>query len=63
MFVVIWAMHARRIIVVQRPKPLMLIQSKHIHANVHATYGSRRMQAELNAQGFVVGRYKVRSLM
>ena len=28
-----------------------------------ATYGSRRMCAELNAQGFTVGRYKVRSLM
>ena len=35
---------------------------RHIHADVHATYGSRRMRAELNAQGFVVGRYKVRSL-
>ena len=28
-----------------------------------ATYGSRRMQIELNAQGFAVERYKVRSLM
>ena len=28
---------------------------RHIHANVHATYGSRRMQVELNAQGFAVG--------
>ena len=36
---------------------------RHIHANVHATYGSRRLQVELNAQGFAVGRYKVRSLM
>jgi len=36
---------------------------RHIHADVHATYGSRRMRAELNAQGFTVGRYKVRSLM
>ena len=36
---------------------------RHIHADVDATYGSRRMQAELNAQGFVVGRYKVRGLM
>jgi len=36
---------------------------RHIHADVHATYGSRRMRVELNAQGFVVGRYKVRSLM
>ena len=36
---------------------------RHIHADVHATYGSRRMQVELNAQGYAVGRYKVRSLM
>ena len=36
---------------------------RHIHADVHVTYGSRRMQVEPNAQGFVVGRYKVRSLM
>lgn len=36
---------------------------RHIHADVHATYGSRRMQAELNAQGFTVGRYKVHNLM
>lgn len=36
---------------------------RHTHTDVHSTYGSRRMQAELNAQGFIVGRYKVRSLM
>ena len=36
---------------------------RQIHTEVHATYGSRRMRAELNAQGFAVGRYKVRSLM
>lgn len=36
---------------------------RHIHTDVHATYGSRRMQVELNAQGFAIGRYKVRSLM
>ena len=36
---------------------------RQIHSEMHATYGSRRMRAELNAQGFVVGRYKVRSLM
>ena len=36
---------------------------RHIHADVHATYASRRMRVELNAQGFDVGRYKVRSLM
>ena len=36
---------------------------RHIHDEMHATYGSRRMQAELNAQGFAIGRYKVRGLM
>ncbi len=36
---------------------------RHIHADVYATYGSRRMCVEINAQGFAVGRYKVRSLM
>ena len=35
---------------------------RHIRTDVHATYGSRRMQVELNAQGFAVGRYKVHSL-
>lgn len=41
----------------------MRAAARHIHADVHATYGSRRMRVELNAQGFAVGRYKVRSLM
>ena len=36
---------------------------RQIHTEMHATYGSRRMRAEFNAQGFIVGRYKVRSLM
>ena len=36
---------------------------RHIHADVHATYGSRYICVELNAQGFAVGHYKVRSLM
>ena len=36
---------------------------RHIHAEVHATYGSRRMQDELNTQGYAVGHYKVRNLM
>ena len=36
---------------------------RRIHTDVQATYGSRRMCAELNAQGFCVGRYKVRTLM
>jgi putative transposase len=34
-----------------------------IHHEMHATYGSRRMFAELNAQGYVLGRYKVRRVM
>lgn len=34
-----------------------------IHHEMHATYGSRRMQAELSAQGFPLGRYKVRRMM
>jgi putative transposase len=36
---------------------------RQIHTEMHANYGSRRMRVELNAQGFVVGLYKVRSLM
>ena len=39
------------------------VAMRQIHTDVHATYGSRRMKVELNAQGFAVGRYKVRSLM
>jgi len=34
-----------------------------IHHEIHATYGSRRMRAELNAQGYPLGRYKVRRMM
>ena len=34
-----------------------------IHHEMHATYGSRRMCAELNAQGYLLGRYKVRRVM
>ena len=37
--------------------------ARHIHVDVHATYVSRRMCVELNAQGFAVGRYKLRNLM
>lgn len=36
---------------------------RQIHLEMHATYGSRRVCAELRSQGFTVGRYKVRSLM
>lgn len=39
------------------------VAAREIHREMDATYGSRRMCAELNAQGFTVGRYKVRSLM
>ena len=52
---------------VQKPIDMGMVKLKvavrQIHTEMHATYGSRRMRAELNAQGFVVGRYKVRSLM
>ncbi len=34
-----------------------------IHHEMHATYGSRRMRAELNAQGYELGRFKVRRVM
>lgn len=36
---------------------------KHLHNEMDATYGSRRMMIELNHQGYRVGRYKVRRLM
>ena len=39
------------------------VAARQIHVEMDATYGSRRVHAELNAQGFTVGRYKVRSLM
>ena len=51
----------------QKPIDMGMVKLKvavrQIHSEMHATYGSRRMRAELNTQGFVVGRYKVRSLM
>ena len=62
-------MRERPIIVAQRLKLLTPLQVKlraavrHIHANVHATYGSRRMCVELNAQGLAISHYKVRSLI
>lgn len=34
-----------------------------IHHEMHATSGSRRMRAELNAQGYELGRFKVRRVM
>ena len=34
-----------------------------IHREMHATYGSRRMRAELIAQGYALGRYKTRRVM
>lgn len=36
---------------------------REIHHEMHATYGSRRMRAELNAQGYELGRFKVRRVM
>ena len=52
---------------VQKPINVETVKLKvairHIHEEMHATHGSRRMCAELNAPGFAVGRYKVRSLM
>lgn len=36
---------------------------KHVHQEMDATYGSRRMVVELRDLGFNVGRYKVRRLM
>ena len=52
---------------VQKPIDVDAIKLKvavrQIHTEMDATYGSRRMSIELNAQGFAVGRYKVRSLM
>ncbi|WP_421671728.1 IS3 family transposase [Rahnella sp. EDr1-12] len=37
--------------------------AKHVHAEMDATYGSRRMCIELHEQGFNVGRYRVRQIM
>ncbi|WP_152529970.1 IS3 family transposase [Serratia fonticola] len=37
--------------------------AKHVHAEMDATYGSRRMCIELREQGFNVGRYRVRQVM
>ena len=36
---------------------------RHIHRDMDATYGTRRMMVELRELGFNVGRYKVRQLM
>ena len=41
----------------------MRAKVQQIHHEMHATYGSRRMCAELNAQGYALGRYKVRRVM
>ena len=37
--------------------------ARHVHAEMDATYGSRRMCIELREQGFNVGRYPVRQIM
>lgn len=36
---------------------------EHVHHEMDATYGSRRMLSEVRELGFNVGRYKVRRLM
>ena len=52
-----------------KPKPICHEQVRlkaavrHVHRDMDATYGSRRMTAELRELGFDVGRYKVRQLM
>ncbi|WP_041932849.1 MULTISPECIES: IS3 family transposase [Cycloclasticus] len=47
-----------------RPQQVRLEAAvKHVHQEMDATYGSRRMMIELQDLGFNVGRYKVRSLM
>lgn len=47
-----------------KPKDVRLLATvRHIHRDMEATYGTRRMMAELRELGFNVGRYKVRQLM
>lgn len=52
---------------VQKPinaeEVMLKAKVQQIHHEMHATYGSRRMRAELNAQGYELGRYKVRRVM
>jgi putative transposase len=52
---------------VQKPidaeEVMLKAKVQQIHHEMHATYGSRRMCAELNAQGYELGRYKVRRVM
>ena len=38
-------------------------QTRTIHEQVDACYGTRRMSAELKSRGFSVGRYMARTLM
>ncbi|HDL8287374.1 TPA: transposase, partial [Yersinia enterocolitica] len=46
------------------PDVLMLhAAARHVHVEMDATYGSRRMCIELREQGFNVGRYRVRQIM
>lgn len=41
-----------------KPDILMLhVTAKHVHAEIDATYGSRRMCIELREQSFNIGRY------
>lgn len=53
---------SRRLMI--KPDVLMLhAAAKHVHTEMDATYGSRRMCIELREQGFNVGRYRVRQIM
>ena len=49
--------------VVDVEREALLTQTKVIHQEVNACYGSRRMSAALTLRGFCVGRHQARSLM
>ncbi len=49
--------------VVDAEREALITQTKVIHHEVNACYGSRRMSAELSLRGFNVGRHQARSLM
>jgi transposase InsO family protein len=47
----------------KKPNDLLLIETKALHAQSRASYGSRRMAKALQSKGFKVGRYRARNLM
>ena len=53
----------------RRPKPINIddiklrAAMKTIHHQMNATYGTRRMQIELNEMGYKIGRFRVRRMM